>query len=217
MGRSNPGMATIHDWSLRRQEVLAQSQAGWPEHAGNQVYMDLVSGGRTEQTMRLVFLLFDQSPLAFANFYALCTQSVDDVGESGHMLTYRRSRVHRIIKGRCLEAGDIVRGDGQGGDCLYGKSGFEDESFGLRLAHDQPGLLSMCSPPGVGKRSAFRISFGEMPDANGTDAVIGRLISGNIHLPTIEALPVDASDAPARPLTIVECGAIAGWSKLPAP
>lgn len=65
------------------------------------------------------------------------------LGEAGHALTYRRSVVHRIVRGNFFEAGDITLGDGRGGDSIFGASGFERESFGLRLSHDAAGLLTM--------------------------------------------------------------------------
>eukprot|EP00966_Prymnesium_polylepis_P054008 1248421-Prymnesium_polylepis.1 len=92
--------------------------------AGNQVYLDLTVDGRTEQTMRLVFGLFlEQVPLAAANFYHLCTHTYDGLGEAGHPLWYRRSRIHRVVRGQFLQGGDITLQDGTGGDSIYGAAG----------------------------------------------------------------------------------------------
>ena len=102
------GLATLQDWDKHRVKALAQAQTGFSEFTGNQVYMDLVVGDRSDQPMRLVFQLFVQNPLAFANFHALCTHSVGDLGESGRLLSYRKSRIHRVQKGCFFEGGDIV-------------------------------------------------------------------------------------------------------------
>ena len=161
-------------------------------------------------------MLFEQTPLAFANFHALCTQSVGGLGEGGQALTYRRSPVHKLIKGCYLEGGDITLGDGRGGDSIYGAAGFDHEDFGLRLRHDAAGLLSMVARGGA-SQSRFRVTFGPMPSLDGANVVIGRLVSGAMHLEALEAIPVDTDGRPARALTVVECGVIPGWSNLPPP
>ena len=211
------GLATLQDWSGKREEVLLQAQSGIASaHEGNQCFLDLVVGERGDQPMRLVFMLFEQTPLAFANFMALCTHSVGGLGEAKHLLTYQRSRITRIAKGSFLEGGDITLNDGRGGDSIFGAGGFECESFGLRLRHDAAGLLTMV-PRHDHLQSRFRVTLGPMPSLDGHCVVIGRLVSGAMHLPTIEALPVDVEERPARPLSVAECGRIPGWSTLPPP
>lgn len=167
--------------------------------------------------MRLVFCLFEQTPLAFANFHALCTHSISGLGQAGQMLTYRRSKIHKVIKGGFLVGGDITLGDGRGGDSIYGAAGFEDEPFGLKLRHDSAGLLSMASRTPDCNQSQFRVTFGAAPQLDGRHVIIGRLVSGQSHLAALEALPVDADGSPARPITVVECGCIPGWARLPPP
>ena len=218
MGRGDNGLATPTNWAGRRSEVLEQAQNGICNTlGGNQVYIDLVVGDRSEQPMRLVFMLFEQTPLALANFHALCTSSHTGLGEGGHPLRLRTSKLYSIAKGRSFEGGDITLGDGRGGDSIYGSGGFEDEAFGLNLRHDAAGLLSMVSEGNGANQSRFRVSFGPMPELDGRAVIIGRLVSGAMHLPTIEGLPVDATSRPVRPITLVECGAIPGFASLPPP
>jgi cyclophilin family peptidyl-prolyl cis-trans isomerase len=211
------GLATLQDWGRRRAETLTQAQSGFSALGGNQVYMDLVVGDRSEAPMRLCFMLFDQNPLAFGNFHALCTHSVPGLGEAGRQLSYRRSKVHRISKGAFFEAGDITIGDGRGGDSIFGAAGFEQERFGLNLSHDGAGLLCMAPSAAGRSQSRFRVTFGPVPALDGVSAVIGRLVSGAAHLATIEGLPVDAEERPVRQVTIVECGPVQGWATLPPP
>ncbi|KZT64470.1 hypothetical protein DAEQUDRAFT_747452 [Daedalea quercina L-15889] len=83
---------------------------------------------------RLVFEL-DQAPgLAKTrnNFSALCT------GERGmcrnapnKKLHYLGCPIHRIVKGFVAQGGDITRGDGSGGESIYGGK-FNDEKDGLK-------------------------------------------------------------------------------------
>ena len=126
MGRKqDPGLAVFVDWAARKKEMLEQRVAGWPNLPGNQVYLDLVIDNRTEQTMRLVFALFiEHVPLAAANFFHLAAHTFDGLGEAGQPLTFKRSRIHRIVRGQFLQGGDITLHDGRGGDSIYGAGGF---------------------------------------------------------------------------------------------
>ena len=210
------GLANLTDRTARRAEVLQKAVSGLGESlGGNQVFLDVVHGDRTEQPMRLVFQLFEQTPLAFANFHALCTHSDTGLGESGKQLTYRRSTVHRVVRGRYFEGGDITLGTGTGGDSIYGTLGFEDEAFGLSLRHDAAGWLTMA--PDAPNLSRFRVTLGPCPQVDGLAVIIGRLVSGAMHLPALEATPVDAEGRPVRQVSVVECGAIPGFSSLPPP
>ena len=71
-----------------------------------------------------------QVPLAAANFYHLCTHTFDGLGEAGQPLWYRRSSIHRLVRGQFAMGGDITLHNGSGGDSIYGAAGFEDETFG---------------------------------------------------------------------------------------
>jgi len=83
---------------------------------------------------RVVFELDGSRGLAktTANFVALCT------GEKGtcknaptKKLWYMDCPVHRIVKGFVAQGGDITRGDGSGGESIYGGK-FNDEKEGLK-------------------------------------------------------------------------------------
>lgn len=211
-------MAVALNWLENRRLVLEECNQGWPEYKGNQVYMDIVIGGKTEQTMRLVFALFlNEVPLAAANFHALCTQRFGGLGDAGSCLTYRDSRILRVVKGQFLQGGDITSKDGSGGDSIYGSRGFEDEALGLRMAHNGPGLLSMANRGPDTNQSQFLITLGPAPELDGTHVIFGRLVSGAMHLPTLESVPVDANDVPLSSIIVVESGVIPEWKISPLP
>ena len=109
----------------------------------NKVFFDINIDGR--ETQRVIFGLFGgATPRTVENFRALCTGE-KGFGKSGIRLHYKGSQFHRIIPDAMIQGGDFIRGNGQGGESIYGEN-FPNENFKLR--HTTPGLLSMVNVAG---------------------------------------------------------------------
>lgn len=65
------------------------------------------------------------------------------MGTSGKPLHYKKTPFHRIIPGFMIQGGDIVHGDGKGGESIYGGT-FHDENF--KIKHWRAGLNLTDSP-----------------------------------------------------------------------
>ena len=102
------------------------------------------------------------------------------------------------------QGGDFTRGDGRGGESIYGPS-FDDESFALK--HEKPYLLSMANSGPNTNGSQFFITFKPTSWLNGKHVVFGEVIEGFEVVNALEAISSN-SGTPKKTATIKSCGSL---------
>ncbi len=148
--------------------------------------------------------LFGNSvPITVENFRALCTGE-RGTGKSGKALHYKGNTFHRIIRGFMMQGGDITKGNGKGGESIYGKT-FHDENFGLK---HQKGCLAMANSGRDTNNSQFYITFAETPWLDRKHVVFGKVIQDDLKiLKEIERLAGSGSGRVKKnnQITIEDC------------
>mmetsp|Transcript_89169 Transcript_89169/g.249547 ORF Transcript_89169/g.249547 Transcript_89169/m.249547 type:complete len:199 (-) Transcript_89169:105-701(-) len=180
--------------------VAAQSE---PE-VTHKVFFDVQIGDEAPQ--RVTIGLFGAAvPKTVANFVHLC---LGDKGKasSGVPLHFKGSKFHRIIPNFMIQGGDFTRGDGTGGESIYGAK-FADENF--QLKHTGPGILSMANAGPNTNGSQFFITTVKTQWLDGRHVVFGKIIEGMDVVQKVEAVG-SSSGKPQKPVTIADSGVLEG-------
>jgi len=167
------------------------------------VYFDVEIGGK--ETGTVVFELFANIvPRTAENFRQLCTgeAGMSEFGRKGP-LHFKNSIFHRVISGFMAQGGDFTKGNGTGGESIYGKK-FADENFKLR--HTEKYLLSMANSGKNTNGSQFFVTFAQTPHLDRKHVVFGRVERGQEIIAKIQSVPTNAGDEPKAKIKVVKCG-----------
>ena len=166
------------------------------------VFFDMTIGGasagRIEMTLRA-----DVVPKTAENFRALCTGE-KGTGTQGKPLHFKGSAFHRVITQFMCQGGDFTRGNGTGGESIYGEK-FADENF--QLKHTGPGTLSMANAGPNTNGSQFFLCTVKTDWLDGKHCVFGNVTGGMDVVQKIEAVG-SGSGATSKPVVIADCGQI---------
>ncbi|GAB5373035.1 hypothetical protein AAMO2058_001715400 [Amorphochlora amoebiformis] len=155
------------------------------ETVTSKVFFDVEVAGKAAG--RIVMGLFgNTTPKTCENFRALCTGE-KGTGRCGLPLHYKGSSFHRVIPNFMLQGGDFTRGDGTGGESIYGEK-FADENFSL--THTGKYYLSMANAG---------------PDTNGSQFFITTVLEGQNVVDLVESYGT-ASGATKAQIKISNCG-----------
>lgn len=162
-------------------EALARSEAA---SAGRPtVFLEVGMGG--QPVGRVTIQLFsDVVPRTAENFRALCTGE-KGLGFAGKPLHYKGCALHRVVPNAVIQGGDITKGNGTGGESVYGST-FDDEG-GFMLSHSERGLLSMANNGPNSNSSQFLIVLRARPELDRKHVVFGRVMSGMSVIDRVEA------------------------------
>jgi len=196
------------DQGLRFAEPRALSQLSSLRLRGGgnpKVFFDMTIGDQSAG--RVVMELYaDLVPRTAENFRALCTGE-KGMGKLGKPLHYKGSKFHRVIEGFMCQGGDFTRGDGRGGESIYGEK-FADENLNHKMKHSGPGVLSMANAGPDTNGSQFFITTVATPHLDGRHCVFGKVVEGMEVVRAVEANPTSRGDAPIKEVAIADCGQI---------
>jgi peptidyl-prolyl cis-trans isomerase B (cyclophilin B) len=202
-------MYQLYDTSEQANDFQDNNLAAPQGKITDRVFLDFQIGN--EPLERVIIGLYgEECPKTVRNFKFLC-QGV--ITEDDRPLTYKNCKVFHVNPRVALITGDNTLNNGHGGESVFEKNTFRDESHLYK--HIGCGVVSMFSRKMNENISCFRISFRESFANDGRFVVFGQVLSGLSALQRIRnwkaEKPADKSGDTAssnNEIRIVNCGII---------
>jgi peptidylprolyl isomerase len=136
-----------------------------------------------------------------------CVQCTGEkgMGTAGKPLHFKGSSFHRVITAFMCQGGDFTRGNGTGGESIYGNK-FADENF--KLTHTGGGVLSMANAGPNTNGSQFFLCTVQTAWLDGKHVVFGNVTKGMEVVKAVEQVG-SSSGKTSAPVVIADCGQIA--------
>ncbi|CAG9765505.1 unnamed protein product [Ceutorhynchus assimilis] len=155
---------------------------------------------------RVVIKLFKNIvPLTAENFRALCTGE-KGVGAQGKPLFYKGSKIHRVIPQCMVQGGDIINGDGTGGESIYGAYFANEKNENYNLKHTEEGMVGCCTNGPDKNSSQFYITTVPCTHLDHQNVIFGKVVKGLDVIREMSEIP-RVDDVPEEDILISNCGA----------
>ncbi|KAJ3098314.1 hypothetical protein HDU97_004125 [Phlyctochytrium planicorne] len=199
-------------------EVGKELFAGWYESDPKLVEMgpiNLTQPPPAPPNRILIHLFTDKVPKTTENFLRLCdgTKGFSKTAKT-KPLHYLHTRVHRIVRNFCVQMGDITRGDGSGGDSIYGGK-FNDEKAGFKVGVEVGSVVMANSGKNSNTSQFFVVLPGvekeRMEGLVGKYVVFGKVVEGLEVLERINGMGREVGskdESPVEEITISNCGVV---------
>eukprot|EP01006_Ploeotia_vitrea_P023191 TRINITY_DN55634_c0_g1_i1.p1 TRINITY_DN55634_c0_g1~~TRINITY_DN55634_c0_g1_i1.p1 ORF type:complete len:302 (-),score=34.89 TRINITY_DN55634_c0_g1_i1:253-1158(-) len=181
-------------WRSEKKQTIVYSK--------NKCFLEIEIGGKPVGSIEF-FLYFDDCPKTCENFRCLCTGEKGQGKTTKKPLHYKGTPIHRVVPGFVVQGGDFSRGNGCGGESIYGGT-FPDENFIHK--HTKPGLLSMANSGVNSNGSQFFVTLAPAPHLDGIHVVFGEVTSGIDILRVMEKLETTEGGRPKTSIRIKNCG-----------
>ncbi|CAG7829662.1 unnamed protein product [Allacma fusca] len=178
---------------LQCEQLLADARKG--PKVTHKVWFDVTIDGSSLGRIH-IGLFGGTVPRTVKNFYELCKGK------------YVGVKFHRIIQGFMIQGGDFGRGDGTGGESIYGQV-FPDENF--KLKHYGAGWVSMANRGPDTNGSQFFITTRKAEELDGGFVVFGKVLEGMDIVKNIEKVRTVPNEEgfgnfPIQDVTIIKVG-----------
>ena len=160
-----------------------------------------LDGPGEDYTGRFVIAVFGEAaPMTSLNFVSIAR----GYKRGNEKLSYKNTKIHRIVPDFVIQMGDITVGDGTGGKSIFGDR-FNDEDF--ILSHRSAGWVAMANHGPDTNGSQFYIMLTKARWLDGKHVVFGKVIQGMDVIETIGNVESDPNNAvPKKTVTITASG-----------